>query len=865
MKPCINSTVKQFCNNFISLRMDLSNNNGPTVEFTILKDKGWKVDPGNNDAINWIANNLNIDINNWVKVFEKEEKSSSGNFITQRYIDDHWLFVNKEHVGIEFYDGYIRKIQENGSLFVTGAEYFSINGISAGNGTTRSPQSFTIKKSLLSGWYSLLNSGEYYISTSGSIVQKDRNMDAKQFIAEYNPTVPNPEVEFGDIYYGNGNLITAITNKLNLKELKQVNISDTFKVRGLFNDTGSLWDIIQLHSHMSKRIPIGNSIWGIGSIDDISDSEWNENIPDSSVDSSVEEDFMAGEGKNIMQISKTPGRYPAPQDLSDPNNSTNRDTRTPSGGSSFITRAGSDGDISKTYLEKMYGVGSFENFSTWYFAFSLLSQTQIFSTALQIIKCIYPSNRIFSMQEFLKMKEMLYLFPEIEKIVDGDSKWEGFLLKEDTDLSTGFEPGSGQNLGEMVKETFNEIKGPTDFGPDGTDIYNGLFPNGFGSANNRLQDVINYYAEYSRFYIGWRFQGKDLIPGGSYDADRNGESVGGIMAINHFGSQRYNLGTKNWYVRDSSASVNFIDGQTNFEDTPFWRFQSNTSNPSDFEREKEARGHGQTLADYFGLNPQTSSPALNGGYEHQHLLCVDVGGESVPSFEDVTKQFDDKNYLKLNQLSNTEYHETTNFDIKGAGAYNKEIWDDIGTLLYAFKGWADFQVSNKPSKIKVAFHGMKETDISKVNMDGALEEDTDKENQKETVNPITRNKRSIGYKSIFSCDHPINVKYDTFHIGYNYKSDDTNTVIAEEGSLQNLDLMAYSSYCPPSSIKRKSFSLVNEIYSLSDTDIKALEGLNFSVQGGTLKAQYSFSNAQIIPDFNSLVGAKFAFNKIVKG
>ena len=108
--------------------------------------------------------------------------------------------------------------------------------------------------------------------------------------------------------------------------------------------------------------------------------------------------------------------------------------------------------------------------------------------------------------------------------------------------------------------------------------------------------------------------------------------------------------------------------------------------------------------------------------------------------------------------------------------------------------------------------------------------------------------------------------YQLFNINSEWDSSNSNSlVLTEDGWEQASILTAITQdQCPNFSINRKSFSLKNELYSLNSKDIKSLESINFSVQGGTLNVDYSFSNAQIIPDYQSLIGARFAFNKIVR-
>jgi len=870
MKPCIQDQVKNFINNFVNLRMDLSNNNGPTVEYTIVKTKnGWS----SGNVKDWILENLSLDISNWISVFKREEKSSSGSFLTERFLDNHWVFANREKIGLRYWDSKSSQYayEVNGSIFPYCEEYFNMQGIFVGDNNTRSPKTFLMPKSRLDSWYNLLNTGKYYIDQGGAIQDKPSDMTAKEFLSEYSTSLVNPSIEYGNAYYRSYSLIQSISQALKGADGKTAyrvtNLSETLATNGLFNDTGTLWDIIELHSRMQGRVPICNSIWGIGSVDDISDAEWNEEIPVSSVSSSVDTDLMGGRGQNIIQSSKLPGRYP-----NDKNNDaeSGKDTKVWLYNGSLARRTVDGVHIGGSLNHRMYQATGFGSYAAFIedpalFGLAVLSQTQIFSEAVTIWKMCNDH------------------FVEVAERFEDGPNWHFY---------KNFHPWLVSEKGDNwlrvpLSEDGKERKNPTDEEVIGacrwalgtgewTDrapsYFAALWPNGYNASSNNVQKVINFWSEYSRYYFQEKFTdeyGRTSygFPYGSTESYSNGQSKN-YVALQIFGSQQMNQGSKEWKVM-GEGSLMWIDGKTKFKDSPFWRFNSNTSNAGDLEEEEEAAGANDEMYKVMGSSGLIQIQNLSTGeWEGQQYAFIDMGAESVPTFEDILHQYKDTVWFEVDNLRSDEYHKISvggEYYQYGAAHFNGNIEDALQSLHGKMSAWASFQ-EDKDGTQDFYSIGQKETDLSKVNMSGSLNDDSSEEDQKSFINPRVRNNRITRSRQVMNCSHPINMDYELYNINSEYSSSDSNSLVLTEDGWEQLSILKSitSDQCPNFSINRKSFSLINELYALNQTDIKALESINFSVQGGTLKVDYSFSNAQIIPDYRSLIGARFAFNKIVK-
>jgi hypothetical protein len=747
-----------------------------------------------------------------------------------------------------------------------------MQGVFVGDNNTRSPKTFLMPRSRLVSWYDLLNTGHYYIDEDGAIQEKPRDMTAKEFLSEYSTSLVNPSIEYGNAFYRRYNLKKSISDALKDEDQKTAykvtNLDETFAVNGLFNDTGSLWEIIELHSRMQGRVPICNSIWGIGSVDDISDAEWNEEIPVSSVSSSVDTDLMGGRGQNIIQSSKIPGRYP-----NDKNNDaeSGKDTKTWLYNGNLARRTTDGINFGGSLNHRMYQATGNDTYSAYIadpalFGLAVLSQTQIFSEAVTIWKMC--KDNFVEVAERFEDSPNWHFHKQFHPwlVSEKGDNWLRVPLTED-----GKERKNPTN--EEVISACRWALGVGEWSDRAPGYFDALWPNGYNAPSNNVQKVINFWSEYSRYYFEEKFTDEYFrttygFPYGDTESYSSGQSKN-YVALQIFGSQQINQGTKSWNV-DGEGSLMWIDATTKFKDSPFWRFNSNTSNAADLAEEEASAGANDQMYRVMGNALLIRIQNLTTGeWNGQQYAFVDMGAASVPTFEDVLHPYKDTVWFEVDNLRSDEYHKISSSDggyyKYGAAHFNGDIEDALQSLHSKMSAWASYQ-EDKDSTQHFYSIGEKETDLSKVNMSGSLNDSSSEEDQKSFINPRVRNNRITRSNQVMNCSHPINMDYELYNINSEYSSSDSNSLVLTEEGWEQLSILKSitNDQCPDFSINRKSFSLINELYALNQTDIKALESINFSVQGGTLKVDYSFSNAQIIPDYRSLIGARFAFNKIVK-
>lgn len=299
----------------------------------------------------------------------------------------------------------------------------------------------------------------------------------------------------------------------------------------------------------------------------------------------------------------------------------------------------------------------------------------------------------------------------------------------------------------------------------------------------------------------------------------------------------------------------------------FWRFESTTSDPDELEEQQQDAGAGNTLLNQLGngvtLTWVTNSPVTNGP-EYVHLLCVDTGATVVPTFEDILSKHEQKTYLKIHQFDQNEYHATVEMDFYGAGAYKAELWQNCKEIWLKFRDWAVYQ-SGRPERLKVFLSGEKEEDVTKVRDRELTAPDSSIEDQKNSINPSVKNSRSYSATNVYRCPHNLNMDYEEYTLNYAYSGNGNSVMLLEsQENWQTRNLVNFKSTCPPSGINRSGFALINELYEIDEELLKYLDSINFTVKGGTLNAEYSFGNSQLIPNYESLAGAKYALNRVIR-
>ena len=309
---CTTKNIDEFCNNFLSLNINLGGASGPTLECQILGEPDYtKSHELIVEGVKQKLEQANIPITGeWKLLSVSTDKNSGGIITTVRMIDSVWAKANSMHIGVN---------GESGGDIMLGTEFFHIAGVPVGGYGV--PGEAIISRSTLLAWYNYLNRGTHYITTTGSIAPKPSNLTSKEFLATYMPGIPHPNVEFGSFYYTPKQLFAAVSTALGVQAPQNSSTASSddlpaVNFYGLYNLSGKVFDVMSQIGNTFGFLYVHNSFWGsrylnldgnIGKIDVLTDAGIS--APDSSVASSFEIDYSSGLTWNATKITKMPGRY----------------------------------------------------------------------------------------------------------------------------------------------------------------------------------------------------------------------------------------------------------------------------------------------------------------------------------------------------------------------------------------------------------------------------------------------------------------------------------------------------------------------------------------------------------------------------
>ncbi len=309
---CTTKHIDEFCNNFLSLNMNLGGASGPTLECQILGEPDYtKSHELIVEGVKQKLTEANIPIvGEWTLLSVSTDKSSGGIITTVRMIDSVWAKANSMHIGVT---------GESGGDIMLGNEYFHIAGVPVGGYGV--PGEAILRRSFLLDNYDKLNKGTHYITTSGNIVSKPTNLTSQEFLSTYMPGIPHPNVEFGSFYYTPAELFSTVSNNLGIQTPQNSSTTSSddlpaINFYGLYNTSGTVFDVMSQIGNTFGFLYVHNSFWGsrylnldgnIGKIDVL--TEAGISAPNSSVSSSFEVDYSSGLTWNATKITKMPGRY----------------------------------------------------------------------------------------------------------------------------------------------------------------------------------------------------------------------------------------------------------------------------------------------------------------------------------------------------------------------------------------------------------------------------------------------------------------------------------------------------------------------------------------------------------------------------
>ena len=846
---CTTKHIDEFCNNFLSLNINLGGASGPTLECQILGEPDYtKSHTLIVEGVKQKLEQANIPITGeWTLLSVSTDKSSGGIITTVRMIDSVWAKANSLHIGVT---------GESGGDIMLGTEYFHIAGVPVGGYGV--PGETIVSRSTLSAWYKFLNKGTHYITTSGSIASKPSNLTTKEFLATYMPGVPNPNVEFGSFYYTPGTLFSAVSTNLGIQAPQNSSTTSSddlpaINFYGLYNTSGKVFDVMSQLGNSFGFLYVHNSFWGsrylnldgnIGKIDVL--TEAGISAPNSSVSSSFEVDYSSGLTWNASKITKMPGRYRRDEP----------DSRDPEDGQMFFSvsqRVGSKGGSNGGLIDSSSLHGQWTSRD---FAWAMLRDTQLVHD-IGVSAVVKNSGEKAENQEFFK------------------SLYPGQGWGEYHEFYTGF--AEALNVADILESAAIELGYEAEHAAIGA------------GAIDYTENCINYFRDLNRFqYCAKHDNEYDRIKGPVYMSgylvaygtdgnDQFGNSVGDVCPFHNFGSRFFNLGSKQW-SSESGAKFDFILGSASISASPL----------------AAAKKEGiVSIADFFG---EFTFLNLN-QYDEQGILLFDFGENPMPS---VNSQFDLEGYEPMVDISPSIKRGSNESAYGGIAAIalgnellNKPGLRDIfsANAIEIAAAVEAASSSNPTEEADIGFSGMKKRDTSGMgNRSGSgrygtslsQRSDLDADEQRDTINNEPYANRKLYTQScspVLSPEMEEKVGSDAYLLNktqYNHivdyawtsggtpQGNQSNPVsyITQSGKVEQF---AYNDLCANGYIvpylEKIKFSLINELY--TDFSFKYLESLNINVVDGKMIANYVFSQKNMMPDFKGLAGSRVKLQNMI--
>lgn len=836
---CTTKHIDEFCNNFLSLNMNLGGASGPTLECQILGEPDYtKSHELIVEGVKQKLTEANIPIvGEWTLLSVSTDKSSGGIITTVRMIDSVWAKANSMHIGVT---------GESGGDIMLGNEYFHIAGVPVGGYGV--PGEAILRRSFLLDNYDKLNKGTHYITTSGNIVSKPTNLTSQEFLSTYMPGIPHPNVEFGSFYYTPAELFSTVSNNLGIQTPQNSSTTSSddlpaINFYGLYNTSGTVFDVMSQIGNTFGFLYVHNSFWGsrylnldgnIGKIDVL--TEAGISAPNSSVSSSFEVDYSSGLTWNATKITKMPGRYK--RDVPD--------SRDPTDGQMFFSVEQRVGSYNGGIIDSgdIYG-----EFTEHDFVWAMMKDTQLVHD-IGISAVIEDAGELALNQEFFK------------------STYSGQGWGESHEWYTGF--AETLNGADILQYAAVELGYEDEHEKIGS------------GAIDYTEDCIGYFKDFNRFQYcakhgtEYDLQAKPpfasgfLVAYGTQESDRHGNSAGDTCAFHNFGSKFFNLGSKQW-SSEAGAKFDFILGSASIAASPL----------------APAKREGiVSIADFFA---ETSFENLT-QYDEQGIILFDFGENPMPS---INTQFDLEGYEPIVDISPSIKRGSNEAAYGGVGAIAlKQLKDIFSEHAYEIKeAIVDAKNSNPTSEADIGFSGIKKRDTSGMgNRSGSgrygtsLQErtDLDADQQRETINNEPFANRKLYPHScnpelspemeekVGSDAYLLNKTQYNHVVDYAWTSGGTpqgnrsNAVsyITESGKVEQF---AYNDLCANGYIvpylEKIKFSLINELY--TGFSFKYLESLNINVVDGKMIANYAFSQKNMMPDFKGLAGARVKLQNMI--
>lgn len=835
---CINKNLDSLCNKFISLNINFGPTGGPTIDCEIIGEPNG--DPV--EIASGIVNELNdldlpIPLGPWVITSMKTAKSSSGVVTSVRAVDSLWLRYNSMLIGVE---------GTSGGDVILGKEYFHIQGIPVGKNLGRGE--IIIHAELLRDHYVSFNNGTKYIDEAGNIVPQTK-LTPKQFLESYSYSLPNPFIEFGSFYYNFNDLIKAVGAR---------NASGMY---GLYNESGTFFDVLSSIGASFGRLFVANSMHGATFVDlssNIGKIEVLENagisVPESAISSAKEIDFASGYTIEATRINKMPGRYKNQSDLDDTIDSDDGRTISTSNrnGEQFSAAEQYTGSQTSSRggildVSKIYG--------TWKaadLAWAIFKQTNLGREY-----CAAANIKKRELDGIANKPADQNFYKEIHKkdiIRDNDNQnvaqhyevYTGF--GEDIDLE------QWDNAAYYLSAKERDAEAALTSGDETID-YSNL--------------CLQYHLDYNRFQFCTHFyneRGKraptivngELVANGTINADVYGNSVGAYCPFSNFGSKYFNLGAKEWWV-EGGATLSFVECATPLSQTPF----------------AAAKEEGVTnIAEFFGI----SSPNFE---EQQGVIILDFGQNPMPDFNFDYDLDGVENFVDMGSPVHVNGEPSSGVAFirwGGTGGLLKRAQDTLSSLQSTI---SDMIESNPEDEVKLGYSGWKSMDISGMGhrsgnsrFGDSLYDNKSVEDQIDNINPELKAPRKYhkttcsgrGRQQEGTGAEKLNRKHFTLLVDYAWTEGVTNPVTKKYNQLpvRYLDAegqsaaFAFNDICSDATsvpyLQKISFTLINELY--TNFDPKYLENLSINIIDGRVIASYTFSEKSLLPDYKGMNAMK---------
>ncbi len=344
MSICSVKSIDEFCSKFRSIEMNLSGgSSAPTVEVSMIGS----LTPAEYDALDKkqlvsaiIGSLISVgavssDFHYFWDVTRISSSESESGVITEiTLVDSVWRKANFLRIGL--------KDREFGDIEL-GKEYYDVRAIFFNTIERDDLTNFLIEKSIYEEQFNDLNFGRKYLNSSGQFVDVPSTVDAGDWIDNIAESLPDPRIEFGEVYYEFKDLLAELKNYseyflgqpttntdpeqqiVSFDGMTRTDPDDPSKTIadvpiGLMNDAGTLFEVMNKAASRHGAIFIANGFVGLkmlkinNNFGKASELKANDGsvleVPSEAVSSRFIKDYSAGFSVAGALTVLSPGRYP---------------------------------------------------------------------------------------------------------------------------------------------------------------------------------------------------------------------------------------------------------------------------------------------------------------------------------------------------------------------------------------------------------------------------------------------------------------------------------------------------------------------------------------------------------------------------